>query len=845
MPAKIITQFIFLCLSLVGFLFPLQACATSYAVTTTTYSWIDASSHTKLGPTTGGIYSSQYSFTNGAGCNTKLPSIDDSITNSIPIGFTFTFGTTGFTSVNIMSNGRIQFNNNTTCGAGSPVTQIPYPDNSLTYTMRVYGNDLDASLKSEVNSYDTPCTSRSSCYISYSTIGTTPNRSFVVTFNNVPEWTSLTSAAGSYNLQMILKENGEFIYQYGTDIPGPQAPLGQIGWEISTSDYAIAAVGYPTNNSAFLFYIPTAGATTPGSFNAFDTNTAAGALSGYIQTKIAATTFNLDVVALNAAGTSILTGFTGGIAVELVDASGSGGCSNYPAIGSTISLNYAAANAGRKTVAFTESNAWKNVRLRIKYPIFSPTVISCSTDNFAIRPDHFVASATDTNWTTAGASRTLNASTASGSPTHKAGQAFTLSTSAYNSGSAITTGYSGTPDSISTSCVIPASGCVAGTLSGGTFSNSSGIATSVTANYSEVGVISTTLADTSFANVDANDGTSLVNRTIAASPITIGRFVPDHFDATLNTPVFAPACSSFTYIGQPIKYASNPQVTITAKNAAGNTTKNYTSSLWKISPADATYGITPSYTEASQPLTVLNSNAATASDSGNGIGTLSFADTSSNILNITRSAPLTAFNTEIAMSFMLWDTDGVTVGNINGVTGSNPVKFATASSGNGISFTGNNKTQRWGRLNMANANGSELTALTVPLFSEYYNGTSFVKNNYDNCTTLSLTNQLSLNNPNTANGAAQAGNIAMTIASGSSQATLAHTPLLAGDAGLSFSSPGSGNTGYININGNFSSLPWLLFDWNNDGLYDNSPAAKASFGLYQGNPKLIFFREMY
>ena len=89
-----------------------------------------------------------------------------------------------------MSNGRVQFNNNTTCEHGSPVQVKPYPDASLNYTMRIYGNDLDPTSKIDSPSYNTPCVDKAVCYVSYATIGTAPYRSFVVTWNNVPEWTT-------------------------------------------------------------------------------------------------------------------------------------------------------------------------------------------------------------------------------------------------------------------------------------------------------------------------------------------------------------------------------------------------------------------------------------------------------------------------------------------------------------------------------------------------------------------------------------------------------------------------------------------------------------------------------
>lgn len=232
-------------------LIPARAQAVTYANASVPFSWVDASSHTKIGYNT-----TPYKFNNTGGCGTTPPTLDDTLSDNIPIGFTFSYGGVGFTQVRVMSNGRLQFNNNTTCGYGSPVTQLPYPDAGLNYTMRIYGNDLDPTLKSEVAGYSTVCTSRATCYVSYATVGTAPNRSFVVTWSNVPEWTSATTASGGYNLQVILQENGEFVYQYGTDIPGPGNVNAQIGWQVNTTDYAVYAVGFPANNSAIKFYIP-------------------------------------------------------------------------------------------------------------------------------------------------------------------------------------------------------------------------------------------------------------------------------------------------------------------------------------------------------------------------------------------------------------------------------------------------------------------------------------------------------------------------------------------------------------------------------------------------------------
>ncbi|MDO8925763.1 MAG: LamG domain-containing protein [Sideroxyarcus sp.] len=257
-PSPSVSQLLQLLTLLAALAWGQHASAVTYANTATTFNWINAGAHTKLGPTTGGIYSPSYRFQNTGGCGTAPPVIDDTLTDNIPIGFTFMYGGQNFTQVRVMSNGRLQFNNNTTCGYGSAVTQLPYPNAGLDNTMRIYGGDLDPSLQSEIGgAYTTACTDRNVCYVSYATIGTAPYRSFVVTWSNVPEWTTFASTSGNYNLQVILQENGEYIYQYGNSTPGPGHTVGQVGWQanIGSNDYDVPAVGFPVSGTALKFYI--------------------------------------------------------------------------------------------------------------------------------------------------------------------------------------------------------------------------------------------------------------------------------------------------------------------------------------------------------------------------------------------------------------------------------------------------------------------------------------------------------------------------------------------------------------------------------------------------------------
>src|ERR1039457_6740458 len=78
--------------------------------------------------------------------------------------------------------------------------------------------------------------------------------------------TNWGSTGSFFNLQVILNEDGTFVYQFGTsnNLDGDQA---DIGWELSTSDYGTYAytdIG-SLANTAILFFKPLAPTPTPTS----------------------------------------------------------------------------------------------------------------------------------------------------------------------------------------------------------------------------------------------------------------------------------------------------------------------------------------------------------------------------------------------------------------------------------------------------------------------------------------------------------------------------------------------------------------------------------------------------
>lgn len=574
--------------------------------------------------------------------------------------------------------------------------------------------------------------------------------------------------------------------------------------------------------------------TAPAALNAVDV--AANAVSGKISTKTAGTAFSLDIYALNAARTAQDSAASGDVLVDLLANTATGvtlDANNCPTAATTLSVGTVSLTAGKATAAIGAiANSWRDVRVRMRYPATgTATLTACSSDNFAVKPSSLAAIASHADWQTAGTTTTLANTGASGGIVHKAGRPFTLRVTGYNASNAITSNYNGSP-AASTTCVLPASGCVAGTFATGTFTASAGTASSHTASYSEVGAIAATLADTGYASVDSGDtAASCAGYWACASAINIGRFVPDHFDISANTPAFIPACGGFTYLGQPFGFGTAPVWTVTARNAAGNTTQNYTGSLFKISAATVTGQVwsDPAHTVAA----VGSLPGVSVADAGGGVGMLTFDVGNPNAaggLAYNRAALTAAFDASLNLAASVADSEGISyVGNPYQQTG---IGFDDANA-----VTGNDAQMRFGRLRSGNANGSELLALPLPLAAQYWNGQGFVGNPADSCTALTAPGLTFY--PQTTDN---------QLASGETTASFNAT-LAAGNGNLRLSAPGVGNFGYLDLA--ISAPDWLKYNWDgvdqgSDGnLFDDNPRARAAFGKRKGSEKVIIRREIY
>jgi len=613
-----------------------------------------------------------------------------------------------------------------------------------------------------------------------------------------------------------------------------------------------------------------------GSFNAFDASTATGSVNGSIQTKTAGTAFSLAIVALNSARTALNTSYTGSVMVQLMDARDNSGALDangcrptWTAIsGASSNVTFASGDNGRVNATLTAADAFRDVRVRMT----QGTNAGCSNDNFALRPASIVVSALDADWQTAftgaGSPRALNNTSASGGVVHGAGRPFTLSAIGYNSAGAVTPGYDGSPTLRTGSpvCVLP-SGCTTGALSFGTWSAAgSGERRATDASYSEVGTVSIELEDSGFAAVDAADTTSTL-RTVPQSggALTIGRFVPLNFELqptgaapllrTMNTT--DAACSvaplgtprrSFTYVGQSFSFAVRPTATILPRNAAGALTANYRGTLWKLTGGHIVRQLNATNTSpAGQPVVATIGGIASSDVVSNGDGTGQVTTSLLDAIRYTRNTttPQSPFTANITTAIWISDTTEA------GVIG-NPATIGSvltracfngggtcAAPGSGIAFDsaagglpGNEF--RYGRLRIANANGSELIALPAPMLTEYWSGSAWVPNTRDFCTAVT-TPQVTLSN------------YQRNLSTGETTPTIAG-PMVAGNRSIVFSAPGSGNSGSVDLTIDLSAaganLPWLQGAWTGSTFTQN-PAARATFGNFAAPSPVIFRRERY
>ncbi|MDH5297522.1 MAG: right-handed parallel beta-helix repeat-containing protein, partial [Desulfobulbaceae bacterium] len=364
---------------------------------------------------------------------------------------------------------------------------------------------------------------------------------------------------------------------------------------------------------------------------------------------------------------------------------------------------------------------------------------------------------------------------------------------------------------------------LAGTTAITSFTGGSGSSNAV--QYDEVGIIEMAAA------VSDND---YLGSGVAATSKSgyVGRFTPDHFRITSNSPSFAAGCTAgnFTYLGQSFGFGTAPTCTATAVNAAGTTTSNYGgdgtgSDFWKLFAPAITAAYYDDQIDGDAAFSATTPGSAALSDAAdyNGSGTLTVSGAT--LLYARSAAPIAPFAAAVNLTLtaaQLTDNDSVCY-DIEPTDGScDPFTIANVGG----------TELRWGRVWLGNSFGSELEDLAMPLLAQYYNGSAFVTNSDDTCSTVTLD--------------FVAGSYTGNLGTGETSVQFTSPPPVAngGSFNLSLTAPGNTNDGSVSLAA--TADPWLTFDWdNNPGTAETGPTATATFGVRRGQDRIINWREIY
>ena len=372
-------------------------------------------------------------------------------------------------------------------------------------------------------------------------------------------------------------------------------------------------------------------------------------------------------------------------------------------------------------------------------------------------------------------------------------------------------GRSGTEVSLTSDLRLPAGGVDPG-LSGNP-SILSGFVDGEAANdfvFNEVGIIDVT------ASVQGNDYLGMgATRTarIRGDSGPIGRFYPADFLVTVfDSGTLEASCTAginpFTYIGETINYGLAPEYLIEPVTESGDVTRNYTGAFRHLESSEVSLDYPVA--DSGNGLTVAVNEEITAL-SENGDGTLQLtlgADQFTYVKNAAaRVAPFTA---SLALS-----VNGI-LETLDGVSSSSVPVIATPT---GVLL-------KYGRLYLDNSYGPETESLVVPMQLEFFNGSGFVLNSDDSCWSYNTGTEASVNPTGLTSVEGEVG----TFSAGVPPSTRS----------LRLSAPGEGNTGEVTVT--YATPDWLRDDVDGDGSLD-APSALATFGVYRGHDRVIYWQE--
>jgi len=396
-------------------------------------------------------------------------------------------------------------------------------------------------------------------------------------------------------------------------------------------------------------------------------------------------------------------------------------------------------------------------------------------------------------------------------------------------------------------------------------------------SYSEVGIIElhANLTGGQFLG-DANYG------NIEGQVTNVGRFIPAYFTQSVASPGNLIAnhsmlttdpsatCSTenWTYAGQTIddgivdlgsisyETIDIPSINITAYNINDDVTKNYTEvGFIKLlaTGIDISLPVADDEKERATPpvindkvkITGVMSYGDDPEPSGvSGVLTYTFNVSDHFIYEHNQYSKLSPFPAKIPFNIdEIEDSDGVKL-----YVGSDPNITAT------VKVLTEGVEVHFGRWLMENSFSPETSDLPMPMFVQHFNGTDFINNPQESCVTPQLVNKIET-------GAIGSGSLTLWdyrlvdldtsdgLQTNHTNASVDGNDFVSGvyrddgiDRALLFSRPGTGNQGSLDVE--YEVPAWLKYDWNGNTTFNDNPSAIATFGIFRGNDRIIYQREI-
>lgn len=385
------------------------------------------------------------------------------------------------------------------------------------------------------------------------------------------------------------------------------------------------------------------------------------------------------------------------------------------------------------------------------------------------------------------------------------------------------------------STVVSPSGKENGVLEPGDYSHTRSVDATevVTAHISEVGVFQFTATP--------DDGDYLGLTVPGGTSAPIGRFYPDTFNVTVDPGELQAECTAgtpFTYTGQDFNWLIAPSLLIEPLSVQGSATLNYTETGFQRLSAGGVARVFPvadstTVNTDGNPMTVTTTKAGGSLSVINpGLLQFEFSSVSDDAFRYDKvpEARVAPFNPDLAFTITdVVDADGVPAN-------AAPYDFTPAA----------NFDIRYGRLAMDNAYGPETSGLVIPMRAEYFDGTRFVVNDAESCWTYNLPDDVVLD---FSESALSDGDTEVVEVADSDLTLNGGVPVYnsTDDYRIRLAAPGVGKSespDQRGINVEFVVEDWLRDFWDpNAPTTLLNPSALATFGVYRGHDRVIYWRE--